>query len=117
MAEEHKLFFDRLKAIVAEEFGVTPEHLIGAGRFGSVGRFGSAKFSEAFELLLYFIYEYYNHTSYSVGLRQFADDLGGINQTGAISNVWARIHKDKKFSTRLASQIREIQKQIPSLAK
>jgi hypothetical protein len=110
MNEEQQQFFDKLKVAVAGLFDVTPEHLTGAGRFRNDQR----QFSEAFELFLYFIYEHYNHSRSVNPLGNYSVALNLSNST-IISNAWSKLHKDRKFSTRLATQIRKVERELSAV--
>src|SRR4051812_48686893 len=103
MNQEQQQFFDRLKVAVANLFGVTPEHLLGDGRYRKENR----QFTEAFELFLYFIYERHNHSRSGEQIATYAKALG-MTQSVGISNTWLKLHSARKHSTRLATQIRQI---------
>ena len=113
--QEHKIFYESLKKAIAREFNITPEQLMGEMRYEPGWRNpGLHKFSEAFKLFLYFIYEYWNSSRIAVQLSFFARELG-MNRTALIGNTWSELRKDRKFDIQLSMHIRNIQKEFPSL--
>jgi len=108
--QEHKIFYESLKKAIAREFNITPEQLIGEMRYKP----GNRQFSESFRLFLYFIYEYWSWSRLAIQLSFFTRELSLTNTT-QISDAWSALRKDRKYDVQLATHIRNIQKEFPSL--